>query len=329
MNRMTSQDSASHAAHVPGRPAGPGWRRTLARLGLQLLLVSSAGLAAAQQPASREDCERNYKPSVGQSGKDVIWVPTPDALVTRMFEMAKVTPQDTVVDLGAGDGKIAIAAGKLGANAVGIEYNADMAKLADCLVQVEGARGKTRIVQGDIFKEDFSHASVLTMYLLPELNLCVRHRILAMRPGTRVTAHQFNMGEWTPDETSHVEHRMAHLWIVPARAGGSWSVRGFGTGTARLELAQDFQMIGGELRQGDARRPLIGARLHGDELRFAIQDADGVTRNFTGKITGKRLAGDLTTLDGSRTEVTGTLQSRPRAVAWAEMAPNCKRFYAK
>src|SRR5512147_1809078 len=171
--------------------------RTLIRpLVLGACLFTLLGEAAA---LDRKDCERDYKPQVGQSGKDVVWVPTPDELVQRMLRMAKVTPQDLVYDLGAGDGKIAIAAGKLGANSVGIEYNPDMAKLANCLVTAEGVASKTKIIQGDIFKEDFSKATVITMYLLPELNLCVRHRILAMKPGTRVTSHQFTMGDWEAD----------------------------------------------------------------------------------------------------------------------------------
>ena len=144
--------------------------------------IALAGVLAAAvvsvDAKDRRECDRDYKPQVGQSGKDVVWVPTPDEVVQRMLRMAKVTPQDTVYDLGAGDGKIAIAAGKLGATAVGIEYNPDMAKLAQCYVQAEELTGKTRIIQGDVFKEDFSKASVVTMYLLRSLNLRLRPTIL-------------------------------------------------------------------------------------------------------------------------------------------------------
>jgi hypothetical protein len=288
------------------------------------------GLATAQQPTSREDCERSYKPSVGQSGKDVVWVPTPDGLVSRMLAMAKVTSQDTVVDLGAGDGKIAIAAGKLGANALGIEYNPDMVKLANCMVQVQGAQGKTRIIQGDIFKEDFSKADVLTMYLLPELNLCVRHRILAMRPGTRVTAHQFTMRDWMPDETAEVENRTARLWIVPARVAGTWSLRDDDGLDARITLVQSFQNIGGEFRQGQVRQPLMGAALRGNEIRFTFTDRKGMTHTFTGRVSGRQLSGHSLSADGAETEVSGTrLQSPQRDSAWAAMLPQCARFYGK
>ncbi len=194
-------------------------------LAFAVAFLLSAALISEAAARDRKDCERDYKPQVGQSGKDVVWVPTPDELVQRMLRMAKVTAQDLVFDLGAGDGKIAIAAGKLGANAVGIEYNPDMAKLAACLVTAEGVGNKVKIIQGDIFKEDFSKATVITMYLLPELNLCVRHRILGMKPGTRVTSHQFTMGDWEPDETSEFEYRTAYLWIVPARVDGQWVLR--------------------------------------------------------------------------------------------------------
>ena len=304
-------------------------RRTTARLSVALFAVCFAGLAAAQQPASREDCERSYKPNVGQQGKDVVWVPTPNELVSRMLAMAKVTPQDTVIDLGAGDGKIAIAAGKLGATALGIEYNPDMVKLANCMVQVEGAQARTRIIEGDIFKEDFSKATVLTMYLLPELNLCVRHRILAMRPGTRVTAHQFNMGEWTPDETAEEGMRKAHLWIVPARVAGTWSLRDAKGQNTRIRLAQNFQKIGGEIAWGATRQPLIGATLKGEEISFEFQDAKGMTRTFTGQVNGSKLTGTLRAADGLETDLTGTLQSAARVGTWAAMVPQCARFYAR
>jgi hypothetical protein len=301
----------------------------VARWGAALAALCFAGLAAAQQPASREDCERTFKPRVGQSGKDVIWVPTPDALVSRMLAMAKVTPQDTVIDLGAGDGKIAIAAGKLGANALDIEYNPDMVKLANCMVQVEGAQARTRIIQGDIFKEDFSKADVLTMYLLPELNLCVRHRILAMRPGTRVTSHQFTMRDWDPDETAQVESRDAHLWIVPARVGGTWSLREAGGLSASINLVQSFQKIGGEVTQGAHRQPLLGATLRGEDIRFAFNDDKGVMRRFTGRVSGQQLSGVLRSEDGAEIEISGSLQGQPHVGNWTAMVPQCGRFYGR
>ncbi|MCX8004186.1 MAG: class I SAM-dependent methyltransferase [Burkholderiaceae bacterium] len=295
-----------------------------------LALAAAACFAAAvqAQPKSRADCEAIYKPQVGQSGKDVVWVPTPDDLVTRMLRMAKTTAKDYVIDLGAGDGKIAIAAAKqFGARSLGIEYNPDMVKLANCLVQVEGVADKTRIVQGDIFKEDFSKADVVTMYLLPELNLCVRHRILAMKPGTRVTSHQFTMGDWAPDETAEADYRSAYLWIVPARVGGTWTFREAGGQPFSVTLTQTFQKISGEVVQGGSRQPLVGATLSGDRISFAFNDGRGVTRTFNGTVRGNEMTGTLRTAGGSETAVTATLQGRPADAPWAQMAAGCERFY--
>lgn len=288
----------------------------------------SAALISDAAARDRKECERDYKPQVGQSGKDVVWVPTPDELVQRMLRMAKVTPQDLVFDLGAGDGKIAIAAGKLGANAVGIEYNPDMAKLASCLVTAEGVGNKVKIIQGDIFKEDFSKATVITMYLLPELNLCVRHRILGMKPGTRVTSHQFTMGDWEPDETSEFEYRTAYLWIVPARVDGQWVLREPGGASTTVNLTQNFQKLSGEVVGGNAKQPLVGATLRGDQLRFAFNDATGATRTFNGTVRGNELVGTLKS-GANEIKVTGTPQGALRPAAWAEMQPSCGRFYGK
>jgi SAM-dependent methyltransferase len=279
-----------------------GYKRTAA-----VALAGLLALSAAAEARDRKDCDKDYKPQVGQSGKDVVWVPTPDELVQRMLRMAKVTPQDLVYDLGAGDGKIAIAAGKLGANAVGIEYNPDMAKLAQCYVQAEGLTGKTRIIQGDIFKEDFSKATVVTMYLLPELNLRLRPTLLNMRPGTRVTSHQFTMGDWEADETAEIEYRTAYLWIVPAKVDGSWTLREQGGGNAQyaLNLTQKYQKISGDVTVEGKKQPLVGATLRGEEISFVFNDEKGVTRKLTGTVRGNEISG---VLKGGTTEskITGS-----------------------
>jgi hypothetical protein len=272
-------------------------------------LIAASGLLAsgALQAQDRASCERDYKPQVGQSGKDVVWVPTPDELVQRMLRMARVGPQDLVYDLGAGDGKIAIAAGKLGATAVGIEYNPDMAKLAQCYVQAAGVGSKVRIIQGDIFKEDFSKATVVTMYLLPELNLRLRPTILNMRPGTRVTSHQFTMGDWEADETAEVEYRTAYLWIVPAKVEGAWTLREQGgSGQYTVNLTQKFQKISGDVAGSSGKQPLVGATLRGDEIRFAFNDDKGVTRTLTGTVRGNEINGLLKSAGGAETKVSGT-----------------------
>lgn len=273
--------------------------------------IALAGLLAAAvvnvDAKDRRECDRDYKPQVGQSGKDVVWVPTPDEIVQRMLRLAKVTPQDLVYDLGAGDGKIAIAAGKLGATSVGIEYNPDMAKLAQCYVQAEELSGKTRIIQGDVFKEDFSKATVLTMYLLPELNLRLRPTILNMRPGTRVTSHQFTMGDWEPDETAEVDYRTAYLWIVPAKVEGAWTLREQGSSNGyTVNLTQKYQKISGDVAAGSAKQPLVGATVRGEDVRFAFNDDKGVTRTLTGTVRGNELTGTLKGAGGAETKVTGT-----------------------
>lgn len=274
--------------------------------------VALAGMLAAAalnaDAKDRRECDRDYKPQVGQSGKDVVWVPTPDEVVQRMLRLAKVTPQDTVYDLGAGDGKIAIAAGKIGATSVGIEYNPDMAKLAQCYVQAENLDGKTRIIQGDVFKEDFSKATVLTMYLLPELNLRLRPTILNMKPGTRVTSHQFTMGDWEPDETAEVDYRTAYLWIVPAKVEGTWTLREQAPGNAQytVNLSQKYQKVSGDVATAGAKQPLVGATVRGEDIRFAFNDDKGVTRTLTGTVHGNELNGTLKGAGGTETKVTGS-----------------------
>jgi len=175
-----------------------------------ILWALAAALFAAAPAAYAQ--QKDFKPHVGQQGKDVVWVPTPDEVVERMLNMAQTKPEDYVIDLGAGDGKIAIAAAKkFGARALGIEYNPDMAALAQRNAQAAGVVGKAQIVQGDIFVTDFTQATVLTMYLLPSLNMKLRPQILAMRPGTRVVAHAFNMEDWEADESSDVDGRRVSL----------------------------------------------------------------------------------------------------------------------
>jgi hypothetical protein len=223
-----------------------------------------------------------------------------------MLSMAKVTPNDYVVDLGAGDGKIAIAAAKqFGATSLGIEYNPDMAKLAQCFVEAEGVTGKAKIVQGDIFKEDFSRATVVTMYLLPELNLKLRPTILAMKPGTRVVSHQFTMGDWEPDETADMDYRSAYLWIVPAKVDGRWTFKDAEGKSYAVTLTQKYQKITGEVAGAANKQPLVGASLRGAEMRFAFNDDKGVTRTLAGTVRDDQFTGSLRAAGGGEVKVTG------------------------
>jgi Methyltransferase domain len=236
-----------------------------------------------------------FQPQVGQSGKDVIWVPTPDDVVERMLTMAQVTPNDFVWDLGAGDGKIAImAAKKFGARATGIEYNPDMVKHANDNAQKAGVAGsgagKVVIRHGDIFATDFSQATVVTLYLLPALNMKLRPQLLSMRPGTRVVSHSFSMEDWEADEISSLDGRRAYFWLVPANVMGTWSLEAGGQ-KHDLVLEQTFQKVSGNVTFGAMHAGLRDARLRGSNISFGYIDQSGLRRDFSGRVTGAKMEG--------------------------------------
>ena len=238
----------------------------------------------------------SYEPQRGQSGKDVIWIPTPDALVHRMLRMAQVTPKDYVIDLGSGDGKIVIAAAREGARGLGIEYNPDMVELSRRRAQQAGVADRARFEKADIFESDFSQATVITMYLLPHLNLRLRHRILALKPGTRVASHEFRMGRWRPDETAKVGHASVHLWLVPANAGGDWEFsfpQQSGPRTVRMSFTQRFQYVTGEALFKDFTALPSDGKLLGERLSFDLTDEDGHLRRFVGRVAGDRMEGSV------------------------------------
>ena len=253
------------------------------------LLLSMALVASFPADAQK------FEPQVGQPGKDVIWVPSPDEVVDRMLTMAQVTPNDFVIDLGAGDGKIAIAAAKkFGARALGIEYNPDMVKLGNDNAQKAGVAGsgagKALIRHGDIFATDFSQATVITMYLLPGLNMKLRPQLLSMKPGTRVASHSFSMEDWEADEVSSLDGRRAYLWIVPANVAGSWTLEAGGQ-KHELALEQLFQKITGSVALGALHAGLREARLRGFNIAFSYVDTAAVRRDFTGRVSGNRMEG--------------------------------------
>jgi hypothetical protein len=259
-----------------------------------LLLSLFVATTAMAQPKP-EHGDEVYQPTVGQAGKDVIWVPTPDALVTKMLQAVKTTKDDLVFDLGSGDGKIPIAAAKeFGATAVGIEYNADMAELARRNVKRAGVDGKVRIITGDIFKEDFTKATVVTMYLLPDLNLKLRPIILKMKPGTRVTSHQFHMGDWEADEKLNIEFRDAYVWYVPADVAGEWAIKEDSGGFEGIvTLAQRYQRVGGTITTGGKTQPLLSPTLTGDKLAFSFVDNENNLRTVKTTVSGATMSGDL------------------------------------
>ncbi len=258
------------------------------RLFAPLLAAAALALPGAATAQSTE-----FTPQVGQEGKDVIWVPTPQALVEKMLDMAKLTPKDIHYDLGSGDGRTVIAAAKRGAQAVGVEYNPDMVALSERAAAKEGVASKAKFIQGDIFQTDFSHATVVTLYLLPSLNVKLRPTILKMKPGTRVVSHAFNMDDWQPDQTENVEGRTAYLWIVPAPVDGTWRWNGSGNGPKEYEVAlrQQFQKVDGAARLNGRLGQLRDVKLRGDQISFTVLDADGARRDFTGRVSGNTMRG--------------------------------------
>ncbi|HEY5637652.1 MAG TPA: class I SAM-dependent methyltransferase [Burkholderiales bacterium] len=265
---------------------------------LAALLVACPA-AYAQAPAAPAE---KFEPHVGQAGKDVIWVPTPDEVVERMLRMAQVTAKDLVIDLGSGDGKITIAAARLfGARAMGVEYNPDMVKLSQRNAQAAGVAGKATFAHGDIFQTDFSKATVLTMYLLPGLNLKLRPTILSMRPGTRVASHSFNMDDWEPDEVSSIDGRSAYLWIVPATVAGTWALDLQGAAPRKLPMSLDqrYQKVTGSVTLGMMQAGLREPQLTGSQIRFALVDDKSVRRDFTGTVTGARMEGSYRADNGT------------------------------
>ena len=240
---------------------------------------------------------QKFEPQVGQAGKDVIWVPTPDEVVERMLAMAQLQPGEIHFDLGAGDGKIAIAAAKKGARATGIEYNPDMVKYANAKAQEAGVAGvgpgKAIIRHGDIFATDFSSANVITLYLLPVLNMKLRPQILSMTPGTRVVSHSFSMEDWEADEVSSIDGRRVYFWVVPAMVQGTWLLDEGGR-KHEIVLEQHFQKFNGTVAFGDSLQAgLREPRLRGTAIAFSYVDPQAVRREFTGTVHGRQMEGSF------------------------------------
>ena len=264
-----------------------------------VIRIAAAFLFSFALALSASAQEKKFQPQVGQAGKDVIWVPTPDEVVDRMLTMAQVGPGDFHMDLGSGDGKIVIAAAKRGAKSLGIEYNPDMVKLANENAQKAGVTDRASFRRADIFQTDFSQATVITLYLLPSLNMKLRPQILQMRPGTRVVSHSFTMEDWEPDEVSSMDGRRAYFWVVPANVMGTWALDAAGQ-KADLTLEQTFQKINGWVALGPVHGGLRDARLSGANIAFSYVDAKGVKRDFTGKVNDRQMSGTFTDLNGGK-----------------------------
>jgi SAM-dependent methyltransferase len=270
--------------------------RSVIRVSLAVAALAAASAAHAQLEAL------NPPPIV--VGKDVAWVPTPDAAVHRMLAMAAVGPRDLVYDLGSGDGKIAIAAAKrFGARAVGVEYSPDMVEASRASAQREGVADRVRFRQADLFDADFREATVVTLYLLTTLNVKLRPRILEMRPGTRVVSHMFRMGDWEPDESARVGSSDLYFWVVPARVAGTWAVeRGLGP-PLELVLDQKYQQLSGGARLAGETLPLAGATLRGDAIRIEFRGERGERQVLAGRVEGERMIGEPSGTPWSATRV--------------------------
>ncbi|HEU4342150.1 MAG TPA: class I SAM-dependent methyltransferase [Candidatus Binatia bacterium] len=257
----------------------------LGRRALLALYLSSVLICPFSQAQAAAQGE--YQPQVGQEGKDVVWVPTPQELVEKMLDMAKVTPKDYVIDLGSGDGRTVITAAKRGVRAHGIEYNPDMVELSKRNAAKEGVSDKATFVKADLFESDFSQATVITMFLLPSINIQLRPKILDLKPGTRIVSNSFDMGEWPADETARAEGCSnwctAYLWIVPAKVAGTWRLP-----QGELSLKQDFQMISGTLKAGNNSTSISNGNLHGDQISFTAGGAQ-----YTGRVNGDAVEGTV------------------------------------
>ena len=245
-------------------------------ISLCLLFTTKGGYA--------QNTDQDFIPHSGQEGKDVVWVPTPQALVDAMLDMAKVTSADYIIDLGSGDGRTVITAAKRGATALGIEYNPDMVALAARAAKEEGVSAKATFKQADIFESDFSKATVITLFLLSDLNLRLRPIILDMKPGTRIVSNTFDMSDWEPDQTTNLTQNenwtTAHLWIVPAKVVGIWKYN-----DGQIEFTQNFQYITGTMTLGDKKMEFTG-KLNGDKISF---NAGGT--EYTGTVNGNTMSG--------------------------------------
>jgi hypothetical protein len=257
-------------------------RRTVLALALTLFTLNAMAQA---QPAAKPE----FQPEVGQAGKDVVWVPTAQGLVDRMLDMAKLTAKDIHYDLGSGDGRTVITAAKRGATAYGVEYNQDMVELSRRNAAAAGVTGKATFIHGDIFETDFSKATVITLFLLPDLNVKLRPTILNMKPGTRVISNSFTMGDWKSDETQGAKgectsYCTAYMWIVPAKVEGVWK-----SGNDEIKFAQEFQMVQGSVSSGGKLSNVQLGRLRGEDISFTAGEA-----RYAGKVNGNRIDGTVT-----------------------------------
>jgi SAM-dependent methyltransferase len=241
------------------------------------LLAAGIGIVAAQdQPLAL----------------DVPYVPTPHDVVERMLTMADVKAGETVIDLGSGDGRIAIAAAKRGARALGVDLNPVRIREARENAAREGlGEDKVRFEQKNLFNTDISKTDVLTMYLLTSVNLQLQPVILkTMRPGARVVSHSFDLGKWTPDVSESVRGHRIFFWTVPAQIAGRWQAES-GAERFLLEIKQEFQKFDGTAQVGTRRVILQNTRLSGADISFSVDLGKGL-QTFRGKVDKGTITGE-------------------------------------
>ncbi len=249
------------------------------RYSLCLLLAAHAAMA---QPTPKA-----YKPVPGQPGKDVVWIPTPDATLEKMLDMARVTPSDVVIDLGSGDGRMVIAAARRGARAYGVEYNPDLVALSRRAAAAAGVADKATFSQGDMFEADISPATVMPLFLLPNHLSTLAPKFLRLKPGARIVSNTYEIGGgWEPDDTVRSEPCLswciAHLYIVPAQAAGTWRL----ADGEWLTLEQSYQKVYGTYQIDDVSVVIDNGRLSGEEIRFTVNSVV-----YSGRIRGNTMAG--------------------------------------
>lgn len=257
-------------------------RRATACLTALPLLLAPTATALAQPPRATQ-----VEPQVGQQGKDVVWVPTPATLVDKMLDMAHVTSDDVVMDLGSGDGRNIIAAAKRGARAIGVEFSPELVTVSRRLAEEAGVSGKASFVEGDMYAADISKATVMALFLLPENLERLRDRFLTLAPGTRIVINTFAIPGWEPDAQETIPDCLmwctAVLYVVPANVQGRWT-----TARGELRLEQSFQVVRGTLTDGRGSTPVAG-RLRGADLELV---AAGET--LRGTVAGDRIDGGVT-----------------------------------
>ena len=264
-------------------------KKSLIYIFISCLLLISHGCSTLEG----NKISSEYKPVRGQFGKDVMWIATTQELVDKMLDMANVTDKDVLYDLGSGDGIVPITASKrFNAQSVGIEFNPKLADYARAKVIQENVKNKVTIITGDIFKEDFSNATVVFMYLLPELNLELRPKLLNMKPGTRIVSHYFDMSDWYPDQIIKTSNDAAYLWVIPAKIAGKWEFLNLETKKRLfIEVDQIFQKIGGTITMDGVAQPLLSPRLSADQLSFFYQVSNLGLVGVTLKIKDNQMQG--------------------------------------